>query len=98
MRHRTIFPLVGATLALLAIIASGCSSTSSHPIAGGGGKHDQPAGSKLWAQNCARCHNYRTSDSYSDAQWEVAMLHMRIRANLTAAEHRAVLEFLQSAN
>jgi hypothetical protein len=27
----------------------------------------------------------------------VAMLHMRVRANLTATEHRAILEFLQSA-
>ena len=34
----------------------------------------------------------------SDAEWDVAMHHMRIRANLTAEEHRKILEFLKSAN
>jgi hypothetical protein len=29
---------------------------------------------------------------------DVAMLHMRIRANLTADEHRKILDFLQSGN
>src|SRR5690349_12524381 len=42
-----------------------------------------PTGVQLWGQNCGHCHNVRSPDSYSAAQWEVAMLHMRIRANLT---------------
>ena len=54
-------------------------------------------GATLWAQNCGHCHNIRSPDSYSDAQWEVAMLHMRIRANLTADEHRQIVVFLKSA-
>lgn len=56
------------------------------------------SGTQLWSENCTRCHNDRSPASYSDAQWEVAMQHMRIRANLTAEEHRKILEFLQSAN
>ena len=55
-------------------------------------------GATLWAQNCGHCHNMRSPDSYSDAQWEVAMLHMRVRANLTAEEHRQILAFLKSAH
>ena len=55
-------------------------------------------GVQLWAQNCGHCHNVRSPGSYSDAQWDVAMLHMRVRANLTAEEHRKILEFLKSAN
>ena len=35
---------------------------------------------------------------YSPAQWETAMLHMRIRANLTAEEHKKILSFLQDGN
>ena len=56
------------------------------------------SGATLWAQNCAHCHNIRSPDSYSDAQWDVATLHMRIRANLTSEEHKKILAFLKSAH
>jgi len=55
-------------------------------------------GSQLWSENCARCHNMRSPSSYSDAEWEVVMHHMRVRAHLTPEEHKAILEFLKSAN
>ena len=55
-------------------------------------------GPQLWAQNCARCHNYRSPRSYSDREWDIAVHHMRVRANLTAEESRAISEFLKSAN
>ena len=54
--------------------------------------------SQLWAENCVRCHNVRSPSVYSDAEWDVAMHHMRIRANLTADESMKILEFLKSAN
>ena len=55
------------------------------------------AGAQLWAEKCVRCHNIRSPSSYSDAQWEVAILHMRLRAKLTAEEQRKTLEFMKSA-
>jgi hypothetical protein len=55
-------------------------------------------GAELWAENCGHCHNSRSLDSLSDAQWEVAAMHMRVRANLTAQEHDKILAFLKSAN
>jgi len=55
-------------------------------------------GSQLWAENCARCHNMRPPTTYSDAEWSVAMHHMRIRVPLTAEEYKVILEFLKSAN
>lgn len=55
-------------------------------------------GAQLWAENCVRCHNIRSPSTYSDVEWDVAMHHMRIRANLTAEEHRKILQFLKSAN
>ena len=58
----------------------------------------QKSGAEVWAQNCGHCHNLRSPSSYSDAQWEVAMLHMRVRANLTADEHKKILAFLRSAH
>ena len=53
-------------------------------------------GAKLWAQNCSRCHNLRPASSLSGAQWELDMLHMRVRANLTTKEHAEILGYLKA--
>ncbi|MBI4663324.1 MAG: cytochrome c [Verrucomicrobia bacterium] len=82
---------------------AGCQTSHSHRAGGqatpttaaGAG---QKGGSQLWAENCIRCHNVRSPSSYNDAEWDVAMHHMRVRASLTAQEHKAILEFLKSAN
>ncbi len=58
----------------------------------------QKPGVQLWADNCSRCHTMRSPDSYSDAQWDVAILHMRIRANLTADDAKEIVEYLKLAN
>jgi cytochrome c5 len=91
-------------LAAIAAAALGFLSTH-HAAAGdkGGGAAAPPApvgksGAQLWADNCQRCHNLRSPSSYSAAQWEVAMLHMRVRANLTPEQHQKILEFLKSSS
>jgi hypothetical protein len=53
---------------------------------------------QLWAENCMRCHNMRPPDWYSDAQWDLAMMQMRVRGYLTGEQQKQILEFLQSAN
>jgi cytochrome c553 len=58
----------------------------------------EKSGAQLWAENCIRCHNIRSPSNYSPAQWEVVMMHMRVRANLTAEEHKKILEFLKSGS
>ena len=35
---------------------------------------------------------------FSDGQWSVIGMHMRVRANLTATEAEKIIEFLKSAN
>jgi hypothetical protein len=55
------------------------------------------SGEELWSNNCLRCHNIRPPTMYSDAQWEVIVHHMRLRANITGQEQRAIVEFLKSA-
>jgi cytochrome c5 len=55
------------------------------------------SGEELWSNNCMRCHNIRPPTMYSDAQWEVIVHHMRLRANITGQEQRAIVEFLKSA-
>ena len=84
---------LAVALGLVLGFASGCATTAKDTASA-----KEANGSRLWTQNCARCHNSRSPSSYSDAQWEVAMLHMRVRANLTPVEHQAILEFLQSGN
>jgi len=102
--------LIGASSVLL--IAAGFALTSCSTAASGNAKTStpaekntpsknaptSPAGAQLWAQNCAHCHNIRSPSSYSDAQWEVVALHMRVRANLTAEEHKQILAFLKTAH
>jgi len=55
------------------------------------------SGEELWSNNCLRCHNIRPPTMYNDAQWDVILHHMRLRANVTGQEQRAILEFLKSA-
>ena len=58
----------------------------------------QKPGAMLWGENCGRCHNVRPPASLTDGQWEVAVLHMRTRANLTATEAEKIVSFLKAAN
>ena len=91
--------LGAAVLTAFGLIATGCSTASSRSTAGSASKLPaNSGGAQLWAQNCGHCHNIRSPGSYSDAQWDVVMLHMRVRANLTAEEHRSILAFLKSAH
>lgn len=55
------------------------------------------SGEELWSNNCLRCHNIRPPTMYNNAQWDVIVHHMRIRANITGQEQRAIVEFLKSA-
>ncbi len=64
---------------------------------------DKPAGDpghgvKLWADNCARCHNMRDPREFRDDQWHVIVSHMRVRAGLTGQDARDIRAFLQASN
>ena len=52
-------------------------------------------GSELYAINCARCHPERYPTEFKSAQWQTLMLHMRVRANLPAAQSREILKYLK---
>ena len=58
----------------------------------------EASGAELWAANCSRCHNLRPPQSYSDAQWEAVVMHMRLRADLTGPEQRKITAFLQASH
>ena len=52
-------------------------------------------GAELYAINCARCHPERYATEFTSAQWKTIMLHMRVRANLPAAQAKEILKYLQ---
>ena len=58
----------------------------------------QLSGQELWSMNCQRCHNMRSPVMYNNAQWDVIVHHMRVRANLTGADARAIADFLKSGS
>ena len=58
----------------------------------------QLSGQELWSMNCQRCHNMRSPVMYNNAQWDVIVHHMRVRANLTGADARAIADSLKSGS
>ena len=52
-------------------------------------------GAELYAINCNRCHPERYATEFTSAQWKTIMLHMRVRANLPAAQAKEILKFLK---
>jgi len=52
-------------------------------------------GAELYAINCNRCHAERYPTEFTPSQWKTLMTHMRVRANLPAAQAREILKYLQ---
>ncbi|MDZ4667043.1 MAG: cytochrome c [bacterium] len=58
----------------------------------------EKSGAILWSENCSRCHYSPDPEDYNDAQWEVIVMHMRVRTSLTEDESQKILKFLQDSN
>ena len=82
-----------AVLPMLAIGMASIGMAADYPEPG-----DFASGSRVWAENCNRCHNVRDPRDLRDDQWITATFHMRIRAGLTGRETRDILTFLQASN
>ena len=52
-------------------------------------------GAQLWAENCQRCHNTPSPNTFSPEQWETVGLHMQSRALLTDEERDKIVAFLK---
>jgi hypothetical protein len=100
MKSKTRLSIAGAVLASAAAIFA----LFSAPAFAGSGAKDAPSpevkspglsGIELWTIHCNRCHTYRGSNEFTAAQWQNLILHMRVRANLPAAQAREILKFLQ---
>ncbi len=92
---RWIVSLSGLMMLILVISLTACQSTAAD---GEMDDSDEMGASEIWERNCARCHNIRSPSTLSDKQWETAVMHMRVRANLTPKEQRLILELLKAGN
>ena len=85
-------PIIITVIALAIVVQFLDSCSSSGQLA------ETKSGAQLWGENCLRCHNAPSPETFSDSEWDVAILHMRMRANLTEHESINIAEFLKSAN
>lgn len=55
-------------------------------------------GAAEWQQLCGSCHNLRSPSELTNAEWDVAMGQMRVRAGLTGQQERDITAFLKASN
>jgi hypothetical protein len=55
-------------------------------------------GAKAWANTCSRCHNLRSPKELTDEDWEISVMHMRVRAKLPGNVAKDITAFLKAAN
>ncbi len=55
-------------------------------------------GAVQWQQVCGSCHNLRSPSELTNAEWDVAMGQMRVRARLTGQQARDITAFLKASN
>ncbi len=77
--------MIAASAILVAIAINGC--VESKLVAA-------KSGAQLWAENCQRCHNTPSPNSFSHEQWATIGLHMQTRAQLTDKEREKIVAFL----
>src|ERR1039457_977569 len=91
--------ILGGALALVGACLLGLGLTPAHadPAKNADQKTapKKPTGAELYAINCSRCHPERYATEFTAAQWKTIMLHMRVRANLPAAQAKVILKYLQ---
>lgn len=81
----TIISITGF-LFMLSLVIDGCKA--SQVVA-------NKTGAQLWAENCQRCHNTPSPNSFSPEQWETVGLHMQSRALITDEERNKIVAFLK---
>jgi cytochrome c1 len=90
MRKKYFSVLILGLTALTLSVVNSCATSSSMAW--------NRSGAQLWGENCLRCHNSPSPETFSDTQWDAIVLHMQVRANLTSEESKKIVEFLKTAN
>jgi cytochrome c2 len=80
-----IISTIGASL-IISLVFDGCKASQ---------VVSNKTGAQLWAENCQRCHNTPSPNSFSPDQWETIGLHMQSRALITDEERNKIVAFLK---
>ena len=90
MKKLTIVTLILVAVIGATVFINGCTASE---------KVSSKMGVQLWGENCQHCHNTPDLADYSDQQWEMIGVHMKLRANsLSKVEMDKIIEFMKSAN
>jgi len=90
-RQRTRLAIAAAT----AIFAGAVAVSIAKDAAEAAPAKKKLTGQELYAISCARCHTERYATERTPAQWKTLMLHMRVRAQIPAAQAKEILKYLQ---
>lgn len=85
----------GVCAALMPLLAQKASDPKTHAVPAehaNAASDDSVRGQRVFKQNCARCHD--APQGFPPQISGAILRHMRVRANLSAAEERALLHFL----
>ena len=78
--------IIAGTLLTISLTIDGCKASQ---------KVSNKTGAQLWSENCQRCHNTPSPNSFSPQQWETVGLHMQSRALITDEERTKIVAFLK---
>jgi len=83
---------IGAAICIMGIpiVYAGPQAAPEKPV-----ESNTLSGATLYAINCNRCHQERYPPEFTVANWRNIMIHMRVRANLPAAQAREILKYLE---
>lgn len=54
------------------------------------------SGAEIYNDNCARCHNPRPIQEFSESEWSVILPHMREKSHLTGKEAATLSRYFKS--
>ncbi len=86
---------VAAALFALASTAVRADDAAAKPEKKTAAKSKKLTGAELYQIHCNRCHPERYATEWNAAQWKTIILHMRVRANLPAAQAKTIAKYLQ---
>lgn len=84
---------LGIAVMVAGLVAGSAGTTTAQSTAA-----DISRGAEVYGATCGRCHQARSPLERTDREWVTIANHMRVRANLTGGQMRAVIAFLQATN
>lgn len=104
MKHATNSKRAIGRLVLTLAVAAGAgaavalSGTTQAADNGKLGPMEFAKAAKVWQQVCGSCHNLRGPKELTDAEWDVAVGQMEVRAGLPPEQARLIDAFLKASN